>query len=200
MACRLVGTTIIWTIAGLLLIGSSGTNVNENSFEIHIFNWIKCIWKCRLEIGVHFGCVEAVTICWNGRCVILDSPSSEIILCMYPANERRRYNGTSFLISCANAQNDPCISVQYIPRNVHSAIHLLVLVVVRHRPSLLMSFWWLFDSLTPGICGSNHESVTFGLNFSNLYLKDFLWNCSQENATEPHWWWVNIGSGNGLAL
>ena len=25
-----------------------------------------------------------------------------------------------------------------------------------------------------------------------------MWNCSQVNATRPHWWLVNIGSGNGL--
>ena len=32
----------------------------------------------------------------------------------------------------------------------------------------------------------------------NWYLEHFLWNSSQENATEPLWWKVNIGSGNGL--
>ena len=40
------------------------------------------------------------------------SPShipSGIILCMRPANERRRYNGTSSLIDCAHAKNGPCI-------------------------------------------------------------------------------------------
>ena len=25
-----------------------------------------------------------------------------------------------------------------------------------------------------------------------------LQNCFQMNATEPHWWEINIGSGNGL--
>ena len=25
-----------------------------------------------------------------------------------------------------------------------------------------------------------------------------LWICSQMNVTGPYWWWVNIGSGNGL--
>ena len=31
-----------------------------------------------------------------------------IILCMRPANERRRYNVTSFLIGWAHPRNDPC--------------------------------------------------------------------------------------------
>ena len=28
-----------------------------------------------------------------------------------------------------------------------------------------------------------------------MYL---LWNCHQMNVTGSYWWWVNIGSGNGL--
>ena len=34
--------------------------------------------------------------------------SSGIILCMCPANERRRYNVTSSLIGWVHVQNDPC--------------------------------------------------------------------------------------------
>ena len=33
-----------------------------------------------------------------------------IILCVCPANERRRYNVTSSHIGWAHTQNDPCIS------------------------------------------------------------------------------------------
>ena len=36
---------------------------------------------------------------------------ARIILCMRPANERRRYNVTSSLIGWAHAQNDPCCCV-----------------------------------------------------------------------------------------
>ena len=35
-------------------------------------------------------------------------------------------------------------------------------------------------------------------HFKDKYLKYFLWNCCQVNATTPHWSLVNIGSGNGL--
>ena len=43
---------IIWTNAGLLLIGPLGTNFSEILIEIFLhFNSIKCIWKCRLENG-----------------------------------------------------------------------------------------------------------------------------------------------------
>ena len=34
-----------------------------------------------------------------------------IILCMCPANERRRYNVTSSLINWAHSQNDPCMLI-----------------------------------------------------------------------------------------
>ena len=36
----------------------------------------------------------------------------------------------------------------------------------------------------------------FQTNFSDWWLKFLLWNCS--HITRPHWWWVSIGSGNGL--
>ena len=42
---------IIWTSAGMLLIGPLGTNFSENLIEIITFNSRKCIWKCRLENG-----------------------------------------------------------------------------------------------------------------------------------------------------
>ena len=38
----------------------------------------------------------------------------------------------------------------------------------------------------------------FQTRFIDKYLKYFLWNCYQVNATTPHWSLVNIGSGNGL--
>ena len=38
----------------------------------------------------------------------------------------------------------------------------------------------------------------FQTHFNNKYLKYFLWNCYQVNATTPHWSLVHIGSGNGL--
>ena len=42
---------IIWTNAGILLIGPLRTNSSEILSEIHSR---KCIWKCRLRNGVHF--------------------------------------------------------------------------------------------------------------------------------------------------
>ena len=40
----------------------------------------------------------------------------------------------------------------------------------------------------------------FQTHFNDKYLKYFLWNCFQVNATTHHWSIVNIGSGNGLML
>ena len=45
---------IIWTYAGVLLIGTLGTNFNEISIEIHTFSFKNIHLKTRLENGVHF--------------------------------------------------------------------------------------------------------------------------------------------------
>ena len=45
---------IIWTNAGIFLIGPLRTNFNEMLIEIHTFHSRKCTWKCRLENGRHF--------------------------------------------------------------------------------------------------------------------------------------------------
>ena len=51
---------IIWTNAGILLIGPSGTNFREIVIEIHTFSFI---WKCRLENNGHF---VSVSMCCSG--------------------------------------------------------------------------------------------------------------------------------------
>ena len=45
---------IIWTNAGMLLIGSLRTNFNKILLEIHTFSFKKIHLKCRLENGGHF--------------------------------------------------------------------------------------------------------------------------------------------------
>ena len=45
---------IIWTNAGILLIGPLGTNSSEILIEIITFHSKKCVRKCRLRNGVHF--------------------------------------------------------------------------------------------------------------------------------------------------
>ena len=50
----------IWTNAGILLIGPSGTNFREIVIEIHTFSFI---WKCRLENNGHF---VSVSMCCSG--------------------------------------------------------------------------------------------------------------------------------------
>ena len=45
---------IIRTNAGILFVGTLGTNFSEIAIEIHTSSFTKCIWKCRLENGGHF--------------------------------------------------------------------------------------------------------------------------------------------------
>ena len=40
--------------------------------------------------------------------------------------------------------------------------------------------------------------INFQANSCDWWLRYLLWNCPQTNVTEPYWWLVNIGSGNGL--
>ena len=56
-----------------------------------------------------------------------------------------------------------------------------------------------FNSLAPGRFQFNFRSVIFKLTIVNGGWGT-LWNCPQMNGTRPYWWWVNIGSGNGLVL
>ena len=52
---------IIWTNAGILLIGPFGTSVKFQP-EFKHFHWSKCIWKFRLQNGVYLSrllCVKS---------------------------------------------------------------------------------------------------------------------------------------------
>ena len=52
--------------------------------------------------------------------------------------------------------------------------------------------------------GSNSRAVTATATatdfrtYTEYLLGHSVWNCSPLNATEPHWWYVMTGSGNGL--
>ena len=47
------------------------------------------------------------------QCILCNINQSGILLCMRPANERRRYNVTSSLIGWAHPQNDPWSMAEY---------------------------------------------------------------------------------------
>ena len=58
---------------------------------------------------------------------------------------------------------------------------------------------YLMVYIVHGRCSCYFICVTSGdvLRFKFIY-EHLLWNCFQVNAKEYRWWWVNIGSGNGL--
>ena len=66
----------------------------------------------------------------------------------------------------------------------------------------LMNLSRLKDTLTHWPLGIWLQSQIskFCTHFNEKYLKYFLWNCYQVNATTPQWSLVNISSGNGLVL
>ena len=75
---------IIWTNAGILLIGPWGTIFSEILIGIH-FHSRKFIWICRLRNDVHFVsasmCQDAILqpICWRNRTHMLHAKSSKQI-------------------------------------------------------------------------------------------------------------------------
>ena len=82
---------IIWTNAGILLIGPLGTNFSETLIEKFMqCHSRKCTWKCRLENGSHFVsasmCVKADT-CYiamdilNWKCKMVTTWGGGIIGC-----------------------------------------------------------------------------------------------------------------------
>ena len=113
---------IIWANAGILLIGSSGTNFNEILSEILIFSYkILCLnvssakwrpfilWFHSLPQSINENVIPDSAFFFIS--ITMDT-STGIILCMCPAIERRCYNVMSSLIGWAHTQNDPC---GYIP-------------------------------------------------------------------------------------
>ena len=39
---------------------------------------------------------------------------------------------------------------------------------------------------------------TIFITLRDRYLEQLIWDCPRVNAKRPHWWFANIGSGNGL--
>ena len=111
---------IIWTNAGVLLIGSLGTNFSEILIEIHTR---KCIWKYHLnwKMAVILSwpqCVKLHTLTvWAQLCayhfyvgywMLSGDGSAGLILGLHPANERWRHFVTTSLIGWVEAKNQPC--------------------------------------------------------------------------------------------
>ena len=78
---------------------------------------------------------------------------------------------------------------------------------------LFISYWFQFglikqvcigDIIYSLICHWEIQSQSsinnFRTHIKDRYLDYFLWNRLRVHSTKPHWWYVNIGSGNGLVL
>ena len=66
---------IIWTNAGILLIGPLGINFSEILIKINTFHSRKCIWKHRLRNGGHFvsGSIKPMMLLVSSRSLINSS-------------------------------------------------------------------------------------------------------------------------------
>ena len=52
--------------------------------------------------------------------------------------------------------------------------------------------------ISPWEISISFQEGNLQVTFSEWWLRYLWWNCPQMNVTRPYWWWVNIGSGNGL--
>ena len=55
-----------------------------------------------------------------------------------------------------------------------------------------------FNSLAPGTCVYNPNKQFLNSHQGQISSNISCLYCPQVNATRPHWWLVNVGSGNGL--
>ena len=87
-----------------------------------------------------------------------------------------------------------------------SQCHVLVIFVFRHMP-ILDYHVWSFDVQHRSRVGLTHCPLeklmkhlitNFQANLNDSWLWYLLWNYPLINVTGLYWWWVNIGSGNGL--
>ena len=115
---------IIWTNAGILLIGPLGTNFSEILFEIQSFSLKKirlkmssakcCSFPLGLNVLTHHSCKFQPISTRHGSgnplhtWVAMVNPG--FMLFTHPANERRCCIVTSSLIGWMHTQDDPCES------------------------------------------------------------------------------------------
>ena len=123
-----------------------------------------------------------------------------------------------YLYSCSTGKYSSGSFTNYYYCNYLSMLESKLIHVSKRGPNELG--WWCSDSISHQnqaiywLCkqatGSilclkicvDHWSAIDGISKSlhRQWLGHLLWNYFQMNATRPHWWSVNTGSGNGLVL
>ena len=157
---------------------------------MYLFNWDLI---CNLEVA-KFG-IQILVSPWNltffGSIDMRGGHSAGIILCMHPANGRRRYNLTSSLTGWAHRQNDPCHwhRLTEMRALVRNHIHCFVWNVIVQRR---------FNTLTPRQIGRQFANDIFRCIFVNENCFILIWIslkiCSQ--WSDEHY--SSIGSNSGL--
>ena len=75
--------------------------------------------------------------------------------------------------------------------------HHLWLFISYH---FIIAWPWRFNSLASRISWCDFKNMIFNLALLIAILKSSYDNVLKMNATGPYWWYVNIGSCNGLVL
>ena len=89
------------------IYGQRGNHGRKYSFIFGFFSWTTCLFWYLFQYFIN----KSVCLYQARWETVYSCDPSGIILCMGPANERRRYNVTSSPIGWAHTQNDPWPSI-----------------------------------------------------------------------------------------
>ena len=140
-------------LAWLLFVGDSGAgDCSVGPFGDEVVSW----WVISVA--------QVIAVC--GSCLVGDCSAAGIVLCMHPANERRRYIVTSSLIGWAHTQNDPWCSVSDHSIVVHAVSplrwHFVPTRVARFPIDWPLIFWVINAMLGRWAACWNHCTETGG--------------------------------------
>ena len=91
------------------------------------------------------------------------------------------------------------ISIKFVPKGATDNNPALVQIMTWHQIINKPLSEPILYSLTY-ICGTRRRWIEVWFSCSLYRIVAWAENCSQVNVTKPHWWEVNIHSGNGLVL
>ena len=214
------------TVFNSLALGRFEWNFRLVIFQDNFIDWLlRCLWwNCPpmnvtghywwwVNIGSGNGAIRQQAITWASvdpdLCPHMVSLShNELnlanvpeILVMTEMTQRSQliWSSTNILLNSYSLALCPALNPQL---SIETSVCKQSQVLMCDAANWLLVLWWhettVFNSFAPGRFEWNFRLVIFQANFIDWWLRCFWWNCPQMNVSGHYWWWVNIGSGNGL--
>ena len=154
---------IIWTNAGMLLIGPLGTTFSEILIKIYMLSLKKCIWKYRLEMAAMLSRPQ-----WVKRmCILLTTPGYINILRL---RQNERHFQVHFFLN-EKVWIPMKISLKFVFKGPINNITALVQTMAWHRTGNKPLSEPIMVSLQMHICITWPQWVKLGKSWH--FLKDF---------------------------